>query len=306
MSSKQRVYLIDASVYVFRGWFSYPDDIIGQNGYPVNAVHGYADFLASLLRVQQPRFIACAFDGSLATSFRNEIYPEYKANREPAPLELKRQFELCRQLTRSLGIPEFVSDRYEADDLLGTLASQARQAGHPVTIVSSDKDLTQLLQREQDYWWDFARNIELDMDGVENRFGVRPQQIADMLALAGDAIDNIRGIPGIGQKTAAALLQRYESLDGIYENLDDIVHSGLRGAARVKNLLISHEQDARLALRLTTVFDKVLLDDLPSSLVCQGVNDSLFDSVATQIGFSNFRRRQFISMLATDRVIGGE
>ncbi len=302
MSSKEtlkdRVYLVDASIYIFRAWFSYQDDVTDSSGHLVNAVFGYADFLTSLLRQLKPRYIACAFDGSLATSFRNEIYPAYKANREPAPAELKYQFDLCRRLTRALGIAEYSSDRFEADDILGTMASMMRAEQHPVTVITSDKDLTQLLQHEQDIWWDFARNIKLDHDGVEQRYGVKPWQIADLLALAGDAVDNIPGIPGIGPKTAAGLLQRYNSLEGIYNNLHQVDDCGLRGAARIKRLLIKHETDAYLARQLTVVSDQVPLQSTPSCLDWQGVDRTQIKEISDEVGFSSFRRRYWLGELS--------
>ena len=293
---KARVYLVDASIYVFRAWFSYPEDVTDSDGHLVNAVHGYADFLTSLLRQVKPQHIACAFDGSLSTSFRNEIYPPYKANREPAPAELKYQFDLCRRLTRALGITEYVSDRFEADDILGTMASMMRTAGHPITVITSDKDLTQLLHNENDRWWDFARNTHLDLGGVEQRFGVKPCQIADFLALAGDAIDNSPGIPGIGTKTAAGLLQRFNSLDGIYNNLHEVDGCGLKGAVRIKNLLIKHEEDARLARQLTEVSDQALLHSSPSCLGWQGVDATQIEEISENVGFSSYRRQRWLEM----------
>jgi 5'-3' exonuclease len=301
MSSKEtlkdRVYLVDASIYIFRAWFSYQDDVTDSSGHLVNAVFGYADFLTSLLRQLKPRYIACAFDGSLATSFRNEIYPAYKANREPAPAELKYQFDLCRRLTRALGIAEYSSDRFEADDILGTMASMMRAEQHPVTVITSDKDLTQLLQHEKDNWWDFARNIKLDHDGVLQRFGVKPNQIADMLALAGDVVDNIPGIPGIGPKTAAGLLQRFENLDGIYTKLDQVDECGLRGAKRIKQLLIKHEDGARLARKLTVVSDQVPLQSEAAHLSWQGVEKEQIEEISEDLGFSSFRRRYWLDMV---------
>jgi len=293
---KNRVYLIDASIYIFRAWFSYPDDITDSNGHVVNAVHGYADFLTRLLKQLNPAHIACAFDGSLATSYRNEIYPAYKANRDPAPAELKYQFELCRQFTRAVGISEYSSDRFEADDILATMAEMMRLEGHPVTVITSDKDLTQLLSHQQDRWWDYARDNLLDHDGVEKKFGVKPSQIADLLALAGDAVDNIPGIPGIGPKTAAGLLQKYETLDGIYQHVDEVDACGLRGAARIKNLLVEHEDAVRLAKKLTVVADQVPLDCTPSCLRWQGVDDTLLEEISGEVGFSSYRRKQWLEM----------
>ena len=195
-----------------------------------------------------------------------------------------------------MGIPEYSSDRFEADDILGSMASMMATEGHPVTIITSDKDLTQLLKSKHDRWWDYARNIQLDHDGVEQRFGVRPEQIADLLALAGDTVDNIPGIPGIGPKTAAGLLQRYRTLEGIYANLHQVEACGLRGAVRIKKLLIEHEDDARLARRLTVVSDQAPIGSSPSCLRWQGVNNSQLEEVSDDVGVSRFRRRQWAEL----------
>ncbi|HBE91773.1 MAG TPA: flap endonuclease [Gammaproteobacteria bacterium] len=285
---------MDASIYVFRAWFTYPEDLSDRDGYQANAVYGYADFLNRLLTRVKPAFIACAFDQSLSTSYRNEIYPAYKANREPAPEELKRQFEQCRQLTRSLGVAEYVSDRYEADDIIATLAVMMRECGHPVTVVTADKDLTQLIHHDHDEWWDYARNIRLGREGVQDRFGVMPSVIADMLALAGDAVDNIPGIPGVGPKTAAGLLNRYGSLDGIYGNLANVASCGMRGAKRIQSLLEKHEEDARLALLLTRVCEDVPVEAMPHDLGWDGVDEELLESIIEQIGFNRNRYQHWL------------
>ena len=148
-------YLIDASVYVFRAYYSMPDDMVDGEGNPVNALYGYCRFLGDFMEQVNPEFVAVLFDESLTTSFRTEIYPEYKANRDPAPEELKRQFAQCRRFTRALGLMEWGSPRYEADDLIGTLVEHGRAFNRPSTIITRDKDLAQLLSKE-DVFWDFA------------------------------------------------------------------------------------------------------------------------------------------------------
>ena len=213
------LYLVDASVFIFRAYYSVPLEFTDRDGNPVNAVHGFARFLGDLLEKQAPTHIAVAFDESLEQSYRNEIYPAYKANREPAPPELKRQFGLCREVVRAFGLAEFGSSRYEADDIIGTLATRARAAGRPVTIVSRDKDLTQLIGAHDTYW-DAVADVRYGYDDIEERFGVRPERMADFLALMGDAVDNIPGVPGVGRKTAATLLKHYDTLPGVYDNLD--------------------------------------------------------------------------------------
>lgn len=243
-------YLVDASVYIFRAWHSLPDRFADPAGNPTNAVYGFARFLCELIERTRADRVAVAFDESLTTSFRNEIYPAYKANRESAPEELKRQFAWCQDLARALGLSVCADGYYEADDLIATLASQCRARGQTVCVVTGDKDLAQLLV-ERDQWWDFSRRKPLDSGGVRDHFGVHPHQIADFLALTGDAVDNIRGVPGVGPKTAGALLARFGSLDALYDRLDEIPYLKIRGARTLGPKLREHEAAARLARRLT-------------------------------------------------------
>jgi DNA polymerase I len=246
------LYLVDASVFIFRAYYSIPLEFTDRDGNPVNAVHGFARFLCELLDGESPAHIAVAFDESLETSYRNEIYPAYKANRDPAPEELKRQFGLCRDLVRALGVAEFGSSRYEADDIIGTLATLARRTGLPVTIVSRDKDLTQLVSRHDTYW-DAVADVRYGYDDIEERFGVTPERMADFLALMGDAVDNIPGVPGVGRKTAATLLKHYHTLECVYENLDAIPKLKFRGAAFVAQSLREHREAAFMSRRLTGI-----------------------------------------------------
>lgn len=245
-------YLIDGSVYVFRAWFSMPDDMVDADGNPVNAFYGFCRFLGDFMERVEPAHVAVLFDESLTTSFRNEIYPDYKANRDPAPEELKRQFALCREYARAMGIMESSHPEYEADDLIGTLVTRGRANGMPSTIVSRDKDLTQLLTKT-DVFWDFAGKGQIRYEQIPEVFGVWPEQIADFLALAGDSVDNIPGVPGVGKKTAAALLQHFGSLQDIYENLDAVHKVTVRGAKTLGAKLETHRAAAMLARRLTGI-----------------------------------------------------
>ena len=245
-------YLIDASVYVFRAYHSLPDDMVDNDGNPVNALYGYCRFIGDFVEQVRPEYLAVLFDESLTSSFRSAIYPAYKANREPAPQELKRQFRQCREFTKALGIMECGHPGYEADDLIGTLVEAGRRAGRPSTIVSRDKDLAQLVSK-QDVFWDFAGKGKLRYDEIPGVFGVWPEQIADFLALAGDSVDNIPGVPGVGKKTAVALLRHFGSLDAIYANLDRVEDVCCRGARTLALKLEMHREAAMLARRLTGI-----------------------------------------------------
>lgn len=250
------VYLVDASVYIFRAWFSMPDSIRDPQGAPVQAVYGFTRFLAELLERERPRYIACAFDESLTSSFRNRIYPPYKANRDLPPAELERQLKACQRAARALGVQTFASRRYEADDIIGTLASRFRTRTRPVTIVTRDKDLAQLVQ-PGDTFWDYASDERHDVASLRLKLGVHPRQVPDLLGLAGDAVDNIPGVPGIGIKTAAALLQAFEDIDAIYANLDRVAAMPIRGAKSIAARLAAHHDMALLSRELATVHCKV-------------------------------------------------
>ena len=254
------VYLIDASVYIFRSWFSLPDSLLGSEGKPVNAAYGFLRFITEFVEQTRPSHIMFAFDGSLTTSFRTEIFADYKANREKPPAELKEQFEICQALVPALGLKYLVHSRYEADDLIATAACNARKLGLRSSIISSDKDLTQIVA-DQDVWWNFPKNNQLNRAGVHQRFGVWPHQISDYLALVGDSVDNIPGVPGIGAKTAARILRVYPSLEIIYENLPNISQLAIRGAGRIAANLREHSEQVFVARKLTTLVSEVPMDD---------------------------------------------
>jgi 5'-3' exonuclease len=246
------VYLIDASYFVFRAYYSMPPSMADGDGNSTHALYGFARFLGDLIEEVRPKHIAIAFDESLESSFRNRIYPAYKANREPAPEDLKRQFELCRELCTYLGLAGFSSDEYEADDIIGTLAVRMRSRGLRSTLVTRDKDLSQLV-RDGDVFWDYSAGEKYHYYDMEERFGVVPERMADFLALMGDSVDNIAGVPGIGPKTAATILKEFASLEEVYANLDRIPTLKMRGAAAVAQKLRDHRAAAFLARQLTTI-----------------------------------------------------
>jgi len=255
------LYLIDASVFIFRAYYSVPITLTDSDGQPVNAVHGFGRFLGDLLEKELPSHIAVAFDQSLTTSFRNKLYPAYKANREPAPIELKRQFDWCRQLCRAYGLADFSSAEYEADDLIGTLVAHARVQGRRTIVVTRDKDLSQLI-RPGDVYWDYIGETRYEYGDIPERFGVLPERMADFLALTGDAVDNIRGVPGIGKKTASMLLSHYESLDHLYDNLDAVLKLKIRNVGFVVGQLRDHRDAAFLARQLTAIACDAPMQDL--------------------------------------------
>jgi len=289
--SLQPVYLIDASIYLFRAWFSISDEVSTSAGQPTNAVYGFTGFLCSLLEQTNAEHIGVAFDESLSKSYRNEIFPDYKANRDPAPEELKRQFRWAREVAESMGLSCFADDRYEADDLIGTLASHWRQRGHPVCIVTSDKDLAQLVDKN-DTWWDFTRNQKLNHAKIKDKFGVYPEQIADFLALTGDTVDNIPGIPGIGPKSAAALLGHFDNLEALWERIEEVPHLSIRGAKSLRQKLGEHRQAAELARQLTGIETQVPSALENPALTRGEVDEARLNRLFDEMEFGGMLRRR--------------
>jgi 5'-3' exonuclease len=246
------IYLIDASVYVFRAYYSMPPDMTDREGNPAHATFGFARFLGDLIERVKPQYLAVAFDESLTTSFRNQIYPAYKANRDPPPADLKLQFARCREFCRHAGVAAFSHALYEADDIVGSLMTRCRREGLPATLVTRDKDFAQLI-RLGDVYWDYTDNAHYRYHEIENRFGVAPERFADFLALMGDSVDNIRGVPGVGPKTAAALMKEFVSLEELYDNLDRVAEIPVRGASKLAAKLAEHREAAFLARRLTEI-----------------------------------------------------
>lgn len=287
-NSTQRLYLVDASVYVFRAYHSMQPDWQDRDGWATHAVHGFASFLLQLLsQVGSHAALAVCFDKALGGSFRNEIYPLYKANREPPDEGLLVQFRYCQDLVRTLGLVSLSDTRFEADDLIGTLAHQAKARGVPVTIVSADKDLAQLIG-PQDEQWDFARNRRWDQAGVEERFGVRPDQLADLLALSGDSVDNIPGVRGVGPTTAAALLRHFDTLDDLYRRLEELPFLRLRGAKSAYGKLKAAREEAMLYRRLTRIALDAPVDVEWDQLQPQAIDVDAADELFDQVGFGPF------------------
>ena len=280
------LYLIDASYFVFRAYYSMPADMADPNGRPVNALYGFARFLCELVEQERPRYIAVAFDESLASSFRNRLYPAYKANRDPAPAELKEQFARCRAFCECFGAPHFASAEYEADDIIGTLVLQMRSKGFRSTVVTRDKDLSQLIGRDDEFW-DYAAGERLAYSPIASRFGVQPEKVADYLALTGDAVDNIPGVPGIGKKTASVLLGEFSSLEHLYDNLEKVEALPLRGAQGVVRKLIEHRNTAFMARELTRIACDIPLEIQPSQLQLREPDSSAINGFFDETGFGD-------------------
>ncbi|CAH1524273.1 DNA polymerase I [Vibrio owensii] len=256
--------LIDGSSYLYRAFHAYPGTM--SNGeIPTNAVYGVVNMLRSMMRQFASDRIAVVFDAKGKT-FRDDMYPEYKANRPPMPDDLRCQIEPLHNVIRAMGLPLICIPGVEADDVIGTLAYQASQQGMPVLISTGDKDMAQLVD-DNVTLINTMTNVVMDREGVVEKFGIPPELIIDYLALMGDKVDNIPGVPGVGDKTATALLQGIGGLTKLYENLDDIAALGFRGSKTMAKKLIDNKDNAMLSYELATIKLDVELEETPESLL---------------------------------------
>ena len=249
----RHVFLIDGSGFLFRAFHALPP-MTRPDGTPVNAVYGFTSMIMKLVDETDADHIAVIFDAGRRT-FRNDIYPDYKANRPPPPDELIPQFDLVREATRAANIACVDMAGYEADDLIATYARLAVEAGAKVTIVSSDKDLMQLVG-ERVRMKDPMKNRDIGPAEVEERFGVGPDKVIDVQALAGDSTDNVPGVAGIGVKTAALLINEYGDLEAVLARAEEIKQPKRRQS------LIDHADAARMSLDLVRLKDDVPVDEM--------------------------------------------
>lgn len=288
MGASRTVHLIDASPYIFRAYFALPESITDTSGEPAQATFGFGSFLLKYIEEQRPTHLGVAFDESLSTSFRNEIYPDYKAQRELPEQELEAQLHDCRELAAALGAATYSDQRYEADDLIGTLTHQLLRRGHRVIVVSPDKDLAQLVTPRVEMH-DIARDRRYNPRRVKQTFGVHPRQIADFLGLAGDAVDNIPGVRGIGNKTAVALLAVFDDIEAIYDDIGRVAELPLRGAASIAEKL--RRDRAFLSRELATIArDAPCRADL-REMRLTGPDNARLDPLLQRLGFEGLAKR---------------
>ncbi|HHX8716748.1 DNA polymerase I [Vibrio alginolyticus] len=277
--------LIDGSSYLYRAFHAYPGTM--SNGeIPTNAVYGVVNMLRSMMRQFASERIAVVFDAKGKT-FRDDMYAEYKANRPPMPDDLRCQIEPLHNVIRAMGLPLICVPGVEADDVIGTLAYQASQKGMPVLISTGDKDMAQLVD-DNITLINTMTNVVMDREGVVEKFGIPPELIIDYLALMGDKVDNIPGVPGVGDKTATALLQGIGGLTKLYENLDDIAGLGFRGSKTMAKKLIDNKENAMLSYELATIKLDVELEETPESLLKAEPNKDELVKLYGQLTFKSW------------------
>lgn len=250
------VHLFDGHVYIFRAYYSLPS-MEASDGTPCNAAYGFANTLIRYAAEEDPSHVGICFDAAM-TSFRNEVEPEYKAQRGETPDDLEPQFDLCHEISVALGFATFEVDNYEADDLLATISSEVISRRGRARIVTTDKDLCQLVREdERVVVYDLAKDKTYDADAVREKFGVSPSQIPDYLGLVGDVIDNLPGVPGVGAKSAAAVLQVFDSIEEIPADFERWSGVEVRGARRLAMKIAEHRARALKTKELATVLRKV-------------------------------------------------
>jgi DNA polymerase-1 len=271
------LFLIDGSSQMYRAYHAIRG-LTGPDGRSTNAVYGFATMLRKLLADHKPQYIGASFDLAGPT-FRDELFAGYKANRAPMPSDLAEQVPLVKEACEAMGVPVITSDRYEADDVIGTLARQACEAGFDVAIVTGDKDFFQLVcdtirvynPRDEGTWYDAA--------GVVEKWGVRPEQVIDVLALMGDSIDNIPGVPGIGEKGARELIAAHESLEALLEAAPSLPQR------RYRESLVAHAQAARESRELARIRTDVPVTFDPEALRYRGPSRERCYALFSKLGF---------------------
>lgn len=273
--SKPPFILVDGSSYLFRAFHGLPP-LTNTKGQDTGAIYGVINMLKSLIKQYNPTHIGVVFDAKGKT-FRDDIYPEYKANRPPMPDELRSQIAPLHEIIRAMGLPLIIEDGVEADDVIGTLARQAGEQGIDTLISTGDKDMAQLVN-EHVTLINTMNNQLMDVQGVHDKFGIPPELIIDFLALKGDKVDNIPGVPGVGDKSAQGLLNGIGGIEAIYQNLDKIAELDFRGAKTLGKKMAEFEEQARLSYQLATIDVALNLDYSPTTLTpTEADNDKLAD-----------------------------
>ena len=290
MKKGDHLFLVDGSGYIFRAYHALPPLTRKSDGLPVGAVSGFCNMLWKLMQDARntdvgvtPTHLAVIFDYSSKT-FRNELYPEYKANRSAPPEDLIPQFGLIRQATKAFDLPCIEMEGFEADDLIATYCRLAREAGADATIISSDKDLMQLVGPAVSMY-DPMKDKEINVPEVIEKWGVPPEKMIDLQALTGDSVDNVPGVPGIGPKTAALLLEQFGDLDTLLSRAGEIKQEKRREA------IIANAEKARISRLLVTLKDDVPNVEPLEDFVLQPPNGPKLIAFLKALEFTTLTRR---------------
>ena len=249
-SERPSLYLIDGSSYIFRAFFALPP-LTNSSGLPTHAIYGFTNMTLKFIKQYRPEYLGVVLDAGRET-FRNEIYRAYKRNRPEAPADLIPQFPYIRTALHALSVRMLEQEGFEADDIIATLAQNFSSQGVEVIVVSGDKDLMQLVA-DGIKLLDSAKEKWIGAEEIREKFGVEPQKVIEVMGLMGDSVDNIPGVKGIGEKTATALIQKYHTLENLFDHLDDLETIGLKGVSRIRAALLEGRESAFLSRELATV-----------------------------------------------------
>jgi DNA polymerase-1 len=249
VNNKEKVFLIDGNLYAYRAFYGIKG-LATSGGQPTNAVYGFITMLMKLLREDKPDYLAVAFD-LVAPTFRHREFAEYKAQRPKMPEDLQQQMPLIKEVVLAFNIPVFELEGYEADDILATLAKKAEEEDKEIFILTSDKDVLQLVNTNIRVSSPHRGGLIYDVDKIRECYGVEPEQMTDVLALWGDASDNVPGVSGIGRKTAVKLIQKFGNLENLLRNLTQVPNQ------RQRDNLMRCAETAKLSKRLVTVDENV-------------------------------------------------
>ena len=279
MVRKPKLYLIDGSSYIFRAFYGIRQFLSNSKGLPTNALYGFTTMLSKVVRDEQPDYLAVVFD-SKAKTFRHDMYPDYKANRDTPPEELAEQFPYFEPLVEAFNIVSLRQDGFEADDIIGTLAKMGEQEGMAVTIVSGDKDMMQLISPNV-HMLDTMKDKRFEKTEVIDKFGVPPDKVIEVMGLMGDSSDNIPGVKGVGPKTATELIQKYGSIEKLYKHIDDIEK------AKLKEKLETDKENALLSRKLVTIDTAMKLDCKVEDLKMKEPDTDKLRNIFTELGFKS-------------------
>ncbi|HTW88220.1 MAG TPA: DNA polymerase I [Candidatus Binataceae bacterium] len=283
-AERKDLYLVDGSGYIFRAFFALPQ-LNNSRGMPTNAAFGFIRMLFKLLKDARPAHIAIIFDTPKKT-FRDDLFQDYKANRAEMPGDLAVQIPYIHRAVEAFRIRRIVLDGFEADDVIGTLAVRAAKHKFETTIVTADKDFMQLVAPNITLW-DTMRDKRTGVREVRERFGLEPRALVDMMALMGDAIDNVKGVPGVGEKTASALVRHFGSLEPLFENLDQLEAAGIRGAKKLGPLIGEHRAEVELARKLVRIDTDVPIAIEPEDLSWPGVDEQAAAELLRELEFGS-------------------
>jgi DNA polymerase-1 len=279
MSKKETLYLIDGSSYIFRAYFGVRQNLSTSKGLPTNALYGFVTMLQRVVRDECPDYLTVTFDSKEKT-FRHEMYADYKANRESPPEDLEKQFPYFERLVEAHNIHSVRIPGVEADDIIGTLTRQGQQAGLQVVIVSGDKDMMQLIAPDV-LMLDTMKGKRFGKKEVIEKFGVGPDKVIEVMGLMGDSSDNIPGVKGVGPKTAAELIQKFGSIEHLYERLDEI------DKKKLKEKLQTDRENAELSRKLVTIDTGVAMDCAIEDLKVRAIDNQALTEIFTELEFTS-------------------